>query len=93
MSAALDGDYAAMAQDELARALRISWRDLSGIIPWGDTFEGVSPAGRDVLVESSYIWADKPGGDILCEVVVYGGPSRYEDGARASATIAKGGRR
>ena len=40
------------------------------------------------LVERSYLWAEKPGGDILCEVVVYPGPTRYDDGARASRIIA-----
>ncbi len=71
MTDAIDSDLAAMAQDELARALRLTWR------------------GRDVLVDSTYIWAEKPGGDILCEVHVYGGPSRYDDGARASRVIPK----
>ena len=93
MSEALHEDLAAMADDELARALSLSWPELSGVIPWGDSFEGITPAGRQVMVERSYIWAEKPGGDILCEVVVYGGPSRYEEGARAGAVIArKGGR-
>ena len=85
-------DLEAMARDELGRALSLSWRDLSKILPWGDTFEGITPAGREVLVERSYLWAEKPGGDILCEVVVYPGPSRYDDGARASRIIAKVGR-
>ena len=60
-----DPDLEAMARDELARAMTLSWRDLKGIVPWGDTFEGVSPAGRYVEVERSYIWASEPGGDIL----------------------------
>ncbi len=84
-----DPDLEAMARDELARAMTLSWRDLKGIVPWGDTFEGVSPAGRYVEVERSYIWASEPGGDILCEVTVYGGPSRYEHGARVSKVISR----
>ena len=76
-----------MARDELSRALTLRWQDLKGVVPWGDTFEGISPAGRNVEVERSYIWAAAEGGDILCEVAVYGGASRYEHGARVSAII------
>jgi hypothetical protein len=85
----LEGDLAAMAADELERALTLSWRALSAIIPWGDAYEGFSPAGRQVTVERSYLWAEEPGGDILCEVVVYGGPSRWEEGARVGGLIRK----
>jgi hypothetical protein len=84
-----DPDLEAMARDELSRAMTLRWQDLRGIIPWGDTFEGISPAGRYVEVERSYIWAAEEDGDILCEVAVYGGPSRYDQGVRASATISR----
>ena len=84
-----DPDLVAFAEDELGRALTLSWRDLSKITPWGDTFEGLSPAGRQVLVERNYIWAAEAGGDILCEVAVFGGPSRYDQGARVSLLIKK----
>lgn len=84
-----DPDLLAFAEDELGRALTLSWRDLSKITPWGDTFEGLSPAGRQVLVERNYIWAAEAGGDILCEVAVFGGPSRYDQGARVSRLIKK----
>jgi hypothetical protein len=83
-----DADLAEMARDELTRALTLRWRDLKTIIPWGDSFEGISPAGRNVMVERSYLWAEAEGGDILCEVMVYGGASRWDHGAKASATIA-----
>ena len=85
----LADDLAAMAEDELARALTLGWRDLAAVTPWGDSFDGFTPAGRQVTVERSYLWAGPEGGDILCEVVVYGGPSRWEEGARASRAIAK----
>ncbi|MGH6956600.1 MAG: hypothetical protein ACREEW_08060 [Caulobacteraceae bacterium] len=88
----LDEDLAAMARDELERALTLSWPELAPIAPWGDAYDGFSPAGRQVTVERSYLWADGPGGDILCEVVVYGGPSRWEEGARATGVIARGPR-
>ncbi len=84
-----DPDLLAMAEDELARALTLTWRDLAKIIPWGDSFDGLSSAGRNVTVERSYLWVDAVGGDILCEVVTYGGPSRWDQGAKASAVIGR----
>jgi hypothetical protein len=85
----LEGDLAAMAADELERALTLAWRPLSTIIPWGDAFDGYTPAGRQVTVERSYLWAEAAGGDILCEVVVYGGPSRWDEGVRVGGLIRK----
>jgi hypothetical protein len=85
----LANDLAEMARDELERALTLSWRELTRVMPWGDAYDGYTPAGRQVTVERSYLWADTPGGDILCEVLVYGGPSRWEEGAKASGRIAK----
>lgn len=84
-----DPDLQAFAEDELNRALTLSWRELSKITPWGDTFDGLSPAGREVQVERNYLWAAEEGGDILCEVAVFGGPSRYDQGARVSRLIKK----
>ena len=84
-----DPDLLAFAEDELGRALTLSWRELSKITPWGDTFDGLSLAGREVQVERNYIWAAEEGGDILCEVAVFGGPSRYDQGARVSRLIKK----
>ena len=89
MTRAPDPDLKAMAEDELARALSLSWRALSPIIPWGDSFDGISPAGRNVTVETSYIWRSDKDGDILCEVAVFGGESRREAGETASAVIVR----
>ena len=89
--AAADPDLQAMADDELARALTLSWRELAKGTPWGDTFDGVSPAGRQVQVERSYLWAGEPGGDVLCEVVVYVCAPLYEGGARASRRAVRSG--
>jgi hypothetical protein len=86
-----DPDLLAMAEDELSRALSLSWRSLSKVTPWGDSFEGISPAGRDVIVERSYLWKGDAGGDILCEVAVFGGESRREFGARVSRLILRDG--
>lgn len=85
-------DLEAMAADELERALTLSWRALAGVVPWGDAFDGFTPGGRQVTVERSYLWSDAPGGDILCEVTVYGGPSRWEEGVRLSAVLRAGER-
>ena len=70
----LEEDLAAMAADELDRALTLSWRELAAVAPWGDAYDGFSPAGRQVTVERSYLWSEESGGDILCEVFVYGVP-------------------
>ncbi len=83
----LADDLAAMAEDELDRALTLRWRDLARILPWGDAYDGFTPAGRQVTVERSYLWAEASGGDILCEVLVYGGPSRWDEGVRTQGLI------
>ena len=82
-----DDDLAEMAQDELARATTLRWRDLEKVVPWGDTYDGVSPSGRFVKVERSYIWATDEGGDILCEVAVFPNDVLYDQGARRSVVI------
>jgi hypothetical protein len=86
----LTDDLAAMARDELARAITLRWSDLARVLPWGDAFEGFTPAGRQVTVERSYLWLDEAGGDILCEVQVYGGPSRWDEGAKVTRIIRRG---
>ena len=78
-----------MAEDELGRACSLSWRELSKVTPWGDTFEGISPAGRQVQVERSYLWAAEPGGDVLCEVRVYANAALYDEGEAVSARVAR----
>ncbi len=85
-----DPDLQAMADDELSRALALSWRELRKVTPWGDDFEGLSPAGRNVIVERAYVWKAEEGGDILCEVRVYANAALYDQGAAASAVIEKG---
>jgi hypothetical protein len=86
-----DPDLLAMARDELASALHLNWRALAKVTPWGDSFEGISPAGRNVTVETAYIWQAEPGGDILCEVTVFGGESRFDAGEKASRVIERDG--
>lgn len=84
-----DPDLLAMAQDELARACELGWRELAPIVPWGDEFEGLSPGGAPVLAARSYIWSGQEGGDILCEVTVYRGASRHQHGAHVTQIIPK----
>lgn len=85
-----DEDLAAAAEEELARALTLGWRQLVQVTPWGDTFEGVTPGGRDACFERAYMWDTEAGGDIRVEVTVYE-PRAYESGVRRAATIVRDG--
>jgi hypothetical protein len=86
--ATLTEDLQAAAQDEMERACTLGWRELAAHTPWGDTFEGFTPEGREVCFERSYLWEDAPRGDIRVEVVVY--PAQvYESGVRLTRTIAR----
>jgi len=69
--------------------MSLSWGALSKHIPWGDTYVGLSIGGREVEFARNYIWADQEGGDILCEVIVYAGESRYDHGPSFRAMIKK----
>ena len=64
-------DVTAAADDELDRAMTLGWRALSRVTPWGDTFEGFTPEGREVSFDRAYIWDRETGGDIRVEVIVY----------------------
>ncbi len=77
------------AAEELEAALSLGWAALAPHVPWGDTYTGISVAGREVEIARNYIWADAEGGDILCEVIVYAGETRYDHGARAARIIRK----
>jgi len=81
-------DLEAAALEELDQAAGLGWKELSGLTPWGDTFEGFTPGGREVCFERSYLWETVAGGDIRIEVTVYE-PTAYEEGARAARSIAK----
>jgi hypothetical protein len=84
-----DPELEAAAAEELSHALGLSWRELAKLVPWGDAFDGFGPNGAALTFERSYIWKDEPGGDILCEVQAFRGPSRYDNGASASQVIKK----
>jgi hypothetical protein len=89
MDATPDHELQAAAAEELAQAVRLKWRELAKLVPYGDTYEGFGPAGGALEFERSYIWRDAEGGDILCEVTAFRGPSRYDRGVKASQVIAK----
>jgi hypothetical protein len=89
MSTADDLDR--LAQEELAQAASLKWSQLAALIPWGDTYEGISPANLTVQLARSYLWAGEPGGDILCEVRVYLDEAHFDYGAKRSAVIRKPG--
>jgi hypothetical protein len=65
----------------------MTWKELSRLVHWGDSFEGFGPGGGELMLERSYIWRDEPQGDILCEVTAYRGPSRYDRGVKLSRVI------
>ena len=74
-------DMEAAAREELERAVTLGWAAISRHTPWGDTFEGFTPAGRAVCFERTYLWEGDAGGDIRVEVTVYE-PEAYEEGVR-----------
>jgi hypothetical protein len=84
-------DLEALAEEELAQAMALDWAQLEPLIPWGDTFEGVTDRNLTVQVQRSYLWANQSGGDILAEVRVYLDEAHYDYGARRVALILKGG--
>ena len=66
----------------MERACDLSWRELSKVVPWGDTYNGLTQDGRTAEFERNYLWADAEGGDILCEVAVYRDAQSFEQAAR-----------
>lgn len=83
-----DADLEAAAHEELERACTLGWKQLASHTPWGDTYEGFTPKGREVAFERSYLWEDEPGGDIRVEVSVYEARA-FEQGVRLSRPIPK----
>ncbi|OHB26310.1 MAG: hypothetical protein A2790_20340 [Phenylobacterium sp. RIFCSPHIGHO2_01_FULL_69_31] len=83
-------DLTAAATEELDRAMSLGWAQLSKHTPWGDTFEGFTPEGREVCFERAYMWEGGSGGDIRVEVSVYE-PRAFEDGVRLTRMITKDG--
>jgi hypothetical protein len=84
----LQDDLTAAAVEELDRAMTLGWRQLAAATPWGDTFEGFTPEGREVCFDRAYMWENEAGGDIRVEVTVYE-PRSYEDGVRLTRMITR----
>lgn len=85
----MNEDFEATALEEMKSALDLTWKQLAPLIPWGDSYVGVSIGGREVEFERNYLWADQPGGDILVEVTVFAGQTRYDHGAKVTRIIRK----
>ncbi len=79
-------ELSAMAEEELASAIALSWPEIKAITPWGDAFEGFAPSGRTVEVERRYLWAVDPAGAVVVEVEVRDPATRT--GAEARALLA-----
>ena len=59
-----DDELSAMAIEELDQACSLIWPEIQKITPWGDTFIGIAPSGREVEVERRYLWAHAPEGSV-----------------------------
>lgn len=77
-----------MAMEELDAACALEWREIQSITPWGDSFTGFAPSGREVEVERRYLWAHEPEGAVSVEVEVRDVGART--GAEAKALITPG---
>ncbi len=81
-----DDELSAMAIEELDQACALPWPDIKAITPWGDTFTGIVPSGREVEVERRYLWAHEPEGAVAVEVEVRDLVARASAEARALIT-------
>ena len=76
-----------MALEELDAACSLLWPEIKQITPWGDSFEGFAPSGREVEIERRYLWAHEPAGGVLVEVEVRALPEREKQGAEVSRLL------
>jgi len=86
LAAMSDDELSAMAIEELDAACALPWADIQKITPWGDSFTGFAPSGREVEVERRYLWAHEPEGGVLVEVEVRDAAGRVGAEARAMLT-------
>lgn len=82
-----DDELSVMAIEELDQACSLIWPELIKITPWGDSFIGVAPSGREVEVERRYLWAHAPEGAVSVEVEVRDLIART--GAEAKRTLTR----
>ena len=78
-------ELSAMAIEELDIACALPWPDMKKITPWGDSFTGFAPSGREVEIERRYLWAHEPEGAVAVEVEVR--DRNAPTGAEAKALI------
>ena len=83
-----DDELTAMAQEELDAACAMPFVEVKKITPWGDSFLGFAPSGREVEVERRYLWAVEPAGGVIVEVEVRDPAARAGAEARALLTAA-----
>ena len=81
------GELVEMAEEELAAACALPFAEIVKITPWGDSFMGFAPSGREVEVERRYLWAQAPQGDVSVEVEVRDPVART--GAEAQRTLCR----
>lgn len=86
-----DDELSAMAIEELDVACAMPWPDIKAVTPWGDSFTGFAPSGREVEIERRYLWAHEPEGAVAVEIEVRDTGART--GAEARALITSGGNR
>lgn len=86
MTTAPDDELTVMADEELEAACAMPFVELKKITPWGDSFVGFAPSGREVEVERRYIWAVDPKGGVIVEVEVRDPVARSGAEARALLT-------
>jgi hypothetical protein len=72
-----------MAAEELAAACALPFADIRKVTPWGDSFTGFAPSGREVEVVRRYLWAEAEGGSVVVEVEV------RDPAARAGAELSR----
>ena len=77
------------AAEELSDAIAHDWVEIEGVAPFADVVDCCPEEGRPYEVVRSYTWADREGGDIVCEVTVYATPDRKGHFARRRCVIRK----
>ena len=83
---------ASVTRETIERAIKKGTGQTDEVVAFENvTYEGFGPAGGTLVFERGYLWKAEAGGDILCEVVAYRGPSRYDAGVRLGRVIPKPG--
>jgi hypothetical protein len=81
-----DDELSSMAIEELDAACALPWPDMKKVTPWGDSFVGIAPSGREVEIERRYLWAHEPAGAVAVEIEIRDVGARTGAEARALIT-------